>query len=107
MKAIALLAIAAGASMSCGPMGGTGHAPGQARTPGEAVYNNNCAMCHGGDGDLKMSGAKDLTRSTLSREETLAIITHGKGGMLGFGNVLTPEQLGQVTDHVLTLRAAK
>jgi mono/diheme cytochrome c family protein len=48
---------------------------------GKALYEVNCASCHGGDGKLGMSGAKDLSVSTLDTNGMKEIIIHGKGVM--------------------------
>lgn len=72
--------------------------------PGGSVFRSQCAMCHGKDGKLSMSGAKDLTKSTLTKEEMNAIVTYGKGGMIGFGRTLSKKQIEEVVDHVRTLR---
>lgn len=73
-------------------------------TPGGLLFADHCAICHGNRGDLGLSGAKDLTASTLGRDGMMAVITHGKGAMAGFGKKLSPEQIGQVVDHVLSLQ---
>lgn len=75
--------------------------------PGEVVFNAQCALCHGRKGDLGLSGAKDLTRSTLTREEMIAIVTHGKGGMMAYAKVLSAAEIEQVVDHARTLHAAE
>ncbi len=82
-------------------------AGGDQATKGAQVFNANCALCHGRNGDLGMGGAKDLTVSALSREEMLTIVTNGKGAMMPYRNVLTPKQIEQVVDHVRTLRKVK
>ena len=75
-------------------------------TEGELVFNTNCTMCHGRSGDLGLSGAKDLVTSTLGRDEVIAIVTNGKGGMMPYGNTLSRKQIEAVADHVITLRAS-
>lgn len=72
-------------------------------SPGESIFRSECVMCHGRDGKLKMSGAKDLAKSTLTKEEMNAIITHGRGGMIGFGTTLSKKQIEEVVDHVRTM----
>jgi len=73
---------------------------------GAELFNANCALCHGRKGDLGMNGAKDLTVSTLSRPEMIALVSNGKGVMMPYKNVLTPKQIEQVVDHARTLRKA-
>ena len=48
---------------------------------GKELYLENCAVCHGEDGKMGASGAKDLTVSTLSDNEVLKRINEGKNGM--------------------------
>lgn len=72
-------------------------------TPGEAIYKSQCVMCHGRNGNLNMSGAKDLTKSGLTEEEMIAIVTSGRGGMIGFGKTLTKKQIEEVVGHVRML----
>lgn len=76
-----------------------------ATTPGATIFMAECAICHGRDGTLGMGGAKNLARSTLSEQEMIAVVTQGKGAMAGFANILTPEQIQEVVDHVRTLHA--
>ena len=53
-----------------------------------------------------MNGAKDLTASVLTREQMIAMVTHGKGAMMPYKNVLTAKQIELVVDHARTLRKA-
>lgn len=92
--------------LACGAADSSGTGPKHPVTPGEAVYKINCVMCHGRDGGLKMGGAKDLRQSTLGKEEMIAIVTTGKGGMAGFGHLLSTQQIEDVVGHVRTLKAA-
>jgi cytochrome c551/c552 len=71
---------------------------------GKAIFNaNNCGVCHGADGKLMLNGAKDFTKSTLSRAEIEHRILNGKNAMPAY-NKMTPEQLKMVTDYVESLR---
>lgn len=93
------------ALMGCSASGGDGASMAGPTTPGEAIFKAQCVMCHGRDGRLGISGAKDLTRSTLTEEEMIATVTRGKGAMAGFGTILTPVQIEEVVAHVRTLQA--
>jgi mono/diheme cytochrome c family protein len=68
------------------------------------TYNQKCGVCHGRDGKMMASGAPDLTASKISKDEIIAIVTYGKNTMPPQKDVLTPEQISAVADHVLTLR---
>ena len=73
----------------------------------ELYVAGNCASCHGANGNepVLAVGAKDLTKSTLSKEETIALITKGKNSMPGYGKTFTPEQLDQLATYLMELRA--
>jgi uncharacterized membrane protein SirB2 len=71
---------------------------------GKTIYEAKCMNCHGGDGKMGLSGAKDLTASTLSRDEKKAIITNGKNAMMPFKDQLTTEQIDAVTSYVESLK---
>src|SRR5205085_12102889 len=58
------------------------------RTPGEAVYRQNCAACHGIDRRGATQGnAPSLIKlaERLPRDRALQIIEHGRGWMPSFG----------------------
>jgi len=64
-----------------------------------------CASCHGEDGKLGSSGAKDLSKSTLSISEINEILANGKNAMPPMNELLgTNENQGLVVNHVLSLR---
>lgn len=88
---------------ACSGQNGSGGAS-AADTPGGLVYREQCALCHGGDGGLGMNGAKDLSRSTLTRQEMVRIVTDGRAMMPPFGGVLRPDQIEAAVDHVLSLK---
>ena len=68
------------------------------------TYNQKCGVCHGRDGKMMASGAPDLSISQLKKDEIIAIVTYGKNTMPPQKDVLTPEQISAVAEHVLTLR---
>lgn len=69
------------------------------------VYRLNCASCHGADGKLQASNAKDLSVSTLKTEEIEKIIQKGSDkGMMPFGEILTGPEIDGLVDYVQTLR---
>lgn len=99
---VALIALVA-----CSASGSSFMEQKQVATPGENIYKNQCVMCHGRKGDLNLSGAKDLTISTLSEEEMIAVVTHGRGGMIGYNMTLSQEQIKEVVNHVRTLHVVQ
>jgi len=54
---------------------------GIASNNGKALYEKNCVLCHGNDGNLGMAGAKKLTETAFGIEEIKDIILKGKGAM--------------------------
>ncbi|HNQ11751.1 MAG TPA: SirB2 family protein [Bacteroidia bacterium] len=71
---------------------------------GQSIFESQCIVCHGADGKLGVSGAKDLTQSKLSAEERLNIIRNGKNSMIPYQKVLSEEQILAVAEYVETLK---
>lgn len=72
---------------------------------GKKLYSRNCTACHGDDGKLGYSDAKDLSVSTLSDDELLDIIVNGKNGMMPYKSILTTEKEREaVVKYVKSLR---
>ena len=57
------------------------------------LYSQLCQSCHGLDGKKGLSGAKDLSISTLSLNETSEIITNGRNNMPQYKSILKKESL--------------
>lgn len=74
------------------------------QSAGEVMFNSQCAMCHGRKGDLGLNGAKDLTKSTLTKDEMTAVVTNGRNGMMAYKAILTASQIREVVDHAFALR---
>jgi mono/diheme cytochrome c family protein len=71
------------------------------------LYGTHCTLCHGKDGTLGISGAKDLSISILTKEEMIALVTNGKGAMAAYKNVLSKAEIEAVVDHVRTLHTTE
>lgn len=72
---------------------------------GKELYMENCAVCHGEDGKLGSSGAKDLTLSQLSDSEVLQRIKEGKNAMPPMKSALeTNENVSAVAEYVKGMR---
>ncbi|GAB4333745.1 MAG: hypothetical protein OHK0038_10090 [Flammeovirgaceae bacterium] len=71
---------------------------------GKAVFTTYCQVCHGEEGNLGLSGAKNLQKSQLSEQEIWNIITNGKGNMAGYGKILSEQEIKAVSAYVQTLR---
>ena len=68
------------------------------------LFSSHCVSCHGADGTLGMSGAKNLQLSTLDKESITNQITKGKGMMTGFEGKLSSKEIDDLTNYVITLR---
>lgn len=68
---------------------------------GGALYDNQCAACHGADGSGGLPNTPDFTSSTLGRElrsnpaSAYCILANGEGSMPGFQRTLTIEEMWQ------------
>jgi len=71
---------------------------------GEALYVANCANCHGPQGKLNLSGAKDLSQSTLDDPEIKHLIRNGKNAMPPYDHVYDDDEIQALTAYVKTLR---
>lgn len=72
---------------------------------GASLYTMHCAQCHGEDGKLGSSGAKDLSKSSLADQQVLQIIKNGKGAMPSMKALLeTEDNIHLVLSHVKALR---
>ena len=95
--------------ISCGESSDPGEALGEEMS-GEKIYTQKCVSCHGKNGDLGVSGAADLSKSTKSLEEKIEVIK--KGGPNGimqaygnnFGGTLNDQQIQKLGEHIETLK---
>jgi len=80
-------------------------------TVAELLWQRNCARCHGTDGE----GGRDVTLNFASAawqdgidDATIArTITGGNPPLMpAFGELLTPQQIGELVKHVRTLARA-
>jgi len=75
------------------------------RISGSSLFLQHCAVCHGENGKLGASGAKDLTLSILDSNQVIQMIKKGKNAMPPMKELLvTEENVALVTAHVLKLR---
>ena len=72
--------------------------------PGQLLFQQNCARCHGANGKRGLNGAHDLTKSNLNDFGRTYLVTNGMGKMPAFGKKLTAAQVQQVVAYSLTLR---
>lgn len=72
---------------------------------GASLFLMHCASCHGEDGKLGASGAKDLSVSKLTDKEIENIINNGKNAMPPMKVLLeNKDNIELVIKHVKSLR---
>ena len=74
------------------------------KVDGEKIYKTRCVVCHGINGDMGISGAKDLTESEMPLDERINIITNGKNVMTPFGQILEEDEIKAVAEYSQTLK---
>jgi uncharacterized membrane protein SirB2 len=67
---------------------------------GKLIYSQYCNSCHGDNGKKGLSGAKDLSLSKLSAEESLIVISEGRNSMMAYQNQLSKEQMVLVNNYI-------
>ena len=80
-----------------------------AKTPepkidGSRIYKTYCVTCHGLYGDMGSVGAFDLTKTELTVEEKIEVITRGRNTMAPFEGQLSPDQIVAVAEFTETLK---
>jgi mono/diheme cytochrome c family protein len=70
---------------------------------GAKLYKTNCRLCHGKKGARTFNGAKDISKSKLSLEDRINIITNGVGTMAPFGESLSKKEIKAIAKYTLTL----
>lgn len=71
---------------------------------GKIIFEAKCVLCHGADGKLQLSGAKDLSVSKLTKTEVIEMVKSGKGLMPGFNDEFNEQQLNALADYAEGLR---
>jgi cbb3-type cytochrome c oxidase subunit III len=80
---------------------------------GRAVYANNCARCHGGDGTSQttmgqMTEAPNLTDAAWQRGKStsrmIAAVSNGRGEMPAFKKKLPRQDIAAAVAYVRTLK---
>lgn len=74
---------------------------------GAKIFSTHCTLCHGKDGKLGLSDAKDLSVTQLSKDEMVAVISNGRGTMASYKNVLSKAEIAAVVEHVRTLKTVE
>lgn len=75
-----------------------------AKIDGGKIYKTYCVTCHGIYGDMGGSGAFDLSKTQLTLEERIQVITKGRNLMTPFEGLLSEEKIKAVAEYVETLK---
>jgi mono/diheme cytochrome c family protein len=92
------------AAIGCSTSGEPGDSARLQPASAENIYRQKCALCHGNDGAAGIAGATDLSKSTLSPEERVAVIAAGRGNMMPFRELLSTEEMVSVANYLDKLR---
>lgn len=70
------------------------------------TYDNSCLQCHGTDLEGRTGPNSNLQQvgSKMTREEIITQIQKGGGGMPGFENSLSEEEINELADWLVTLK---
>lgn len=73
-------------------------------TPGAAIYDANCASCHGADGGggVGPALAGEVVAAFPNAGDEIAVVTDGRRGMPAFDGRLTTEEIEQVVEYTRT-----
>lgn len=93
-------------------LAGSAYVPAGAQAPGEIVYKQKCAMCHGADGEGNTPAGKMMKVTSLkspdivkeSNPQLIEVTKKGKGKMPEFGTKLTDKQIMDVVAYIRTLQ---
>ena len=87
------------------PAGDCEECEAEAKISGKSLFMDQCLSCHGADGKLGNSGAKDLSISKLTPNEIIEVLSEGKGAMPPALELLAdPNQMDSVVQFVQSLR---
>ncbi|MDA8693125.1 cytochrome c [Saprospiraceae bacterium] len=68
------------------------------------LFKQQCSSCHGRKGNLKINGAKKLTKSKIDLENAVARIYFGKGLMTSYRKILSEKEIVAVAKYAQTLK---
>jgi mono/diheme cytochrome c family protein len=100
------------ALLGCSGEAGKDTSDATATGAGRALYERNCALCHGKDGVARglARGAADLNDSDwqelVTVEDVMEIVAEGRGQMPSWKDRLSDQQIRSIAEHVKTLGPA-
>ena len=94
---------AAGAGAVTTAAGGGATTAAASTADGKALYEANCATCHGKTGGGGFGPSLKGIQDRFSEEEETSIIKNGQGSMPGFGSDLSSEEIAAIVAYTRTL----
>ncbi len=70
---------------------------------GKLLFKQNCSICHGIKGNMKINGAKDLTKSKTSLVRGVAQVYFGRNLMTPFRGKLSDAEIVAVSKYAQSL----
>jgi len=67
------------------------------------LFKQNCSICHGMKGNMKINGAKDLTKSRTTLVKSVAQVYFGRRLMTPFKGKLTDAEIVATSQYALDL----
>ena len=71
---------------------------------GKALFLTYCQACHGADGKLGLSGAKDLTLTAKTDAEIMNVLQNGKNAMPSYKNTLSADEMEALATFIQSLK---
>ena len=71
---------------------------------GKAIFDKQCARCHGKQGTKGAFGAKNLQKSVMNDDAIGQLIVSGKKAMPSYKKILNSNEIKLVTDYVKAFR---
>ena len=100
ISGLMLTAILIGCGSSSGPEPTEGQGQAIFEAEARALYIRKCSLCHGDDGKLMASKSPDLSVSTMTLAERVALITYGKGTMPAQKGILNKAEILAVARYI-------
>ncbi len=94
---------AAGGGAATTAAGGATTSAAASTADGKALYETNCATCHGKTGGGGFGPSLKGIQNSLSEDQETSIIKSGQGSMPGFGGQLSAEEVAAIVAYTRTL----
>lgn len=89
--------------LSCGSGSGSSGSTASGNTEvidAPSLFAKKCSLCHGSDGKLMLSGATDLSKSTLSLRERIMVISNGRNTMAPYKGLLSEKEIEALAIYI-------